>query len=157
MKCRYKHCLHPNIPVKKEEAIKVGSAYYHPDCYELKNTVAEIVDFFTKEVNPDVVHMILVKTINNICFPKGKQGVPAERLLFQLKYYIKHGGKLQYPAGMYYVLQDRNSFEAWRKYKAEKKVNGASFVIDDEQNSSKEGSVNIKKPKSFEDIIKERS
>lgn len=157
MKCRYKHCLHPNIPVSKEEGIAVGSAYYHPDCYELKNTVAEIIDFFSKEVNPDVVYMILVKTINNICFPKGKQGVPAERLLFQMKYYCRHGGKLQYPAGLYYVLQDRDSFDAWRKYKAEKKVNGASFDVSDEQNESRKISIKIKKPKSFEDILNGRS
>ena len=157
MKCRYKHCLHPNIPVKKEEAVQVGSSYYHPDCYELKNTVAEIVDFFTKEINPDVVHMILVKTINNICFPKDKPGIPPERLLFQLKYHQRHGGKIQYPAGLYYVLQDRPSYEAWRRYKAEKKVGATDFSVSDEQNESKKGTVTIKKPKSFEDILKGRS
>lgn len=157
MNCKYKHCLHPGIPVEKEEAIKVGSTYYHPDCYELKNTVAEIIDYFSKEINPDVVYMLLVRTINNICFPKNKAGVPAERLLFQLKYYKNHGGRIQYPGGLYYVLQDRGSFEAWREYKAKKKLKDVNFTVSDEQNSSKEGSVKINKIKSFEDIIKERS
>lgn len=157
--CKYKHCLHPdNKPFPKIDAVKVGSVFYHKDCYELKNTIAEIIDYFTKEVNPDVVHMILVKTINNIVFPKGKPGVPAERLLFQLKYRNTHGGKgkIHYPAGLYYVLQDRESFEAYRKYKAEKalKNEDTSFKIGDAQNGKEpERKIRLPKQKSFEDII----
>lgn len=157
MKCRYKHCLHPNVPVTKEEAIQVGQSYYHPDCYELKNTVAGIVDYFSKEINPDVIYTVLVRTINNICFPIKGEGVSPERLLFQLKYYQSHGGKIHYPGGLYYVLQDRKSFDAWNRYKAEESIKGIKFNVSDEQNMSREGTFNIKKPMSFEDIIKERS
>ena len=155
--CKYRHCLHGDSKkLLKSEAVKVGSAYYHPDCYETKQTIAEIIDYFTKEINPDVIHMILMKTINNIVFPNGKHGVPAERLLFQLKYYCTHGHKIQYPAGLYYALQNREAFEAYKKYKAQQalKKRDPSFRIDDEQNKSKEGVVRFKKPKGFEDIVK---
>lgn len=155
--CKYRHCLHgENKRLLKSEAVRVGNSYYHPDCYDTKQTVAEIIDYFTKEINPDVVYMVLMKTINNIVFPKDRPGVSAERLLFQLKYYCTHGYKIKYPGGIYYAIQNRDAFEAYKKYKAQQamKIKNPSFKIDDEQNKSKEGVVLFKKPKGFEDIVK---
>lgn len=155
--CKFSHCLHPDSgEFLKTDAVRVGNQYYHKDCYELKETIAEIVDYFSKEINPDVVFTVLRKTINTIVFPKNKTGIPADRLLFQLKYNHTHGGKIQYPGGLYYVVQDRESFEAWKKHEAEKAVSKMDFQIGDEQNESKEGSVKIKKQKSFEDILEGR-
>ena len=155
--CKFKHCLHgEGSQLKKTEAVRVGSSYYHKDCYETKQIISEIIDYFTKEINPDVVHMVLRKTINNILFPKGKHGISAERLLFQLKYYCTHGHKIQYPAGIYYAVQNREAFEAYKKYKAEQSLRekNPSFRIGDDQNKSKEGTVRVKKIKSFEDILR---
>ena len=156
--CRYKHCSHSSNKLLKSEAVRVGSCYYHKDCYETKKAIADIIDYFVKEVNPDVVYPVLVRTINNICFPKDNNGIPAERLLFQIKHYCTHGHNLRYPGGLYYVLQDRDSFEAYKKYKAEQalKEKDLSFRVSDEQNRSREGHVTIKKQKSFEDILKVR-
>ena len=155
--CRYKHCLCPdNNPFPKIEAVRVGNVFYHKDCYELKETISKIIDYFTKEINPDVVYPVLMRTIDNIVFPKNKPGIPAERLLFQMKYNHKHGGKIQYPGGLYYILQDRASFEAYRKYKAEKalKNEDTSFKIGDAQNGKEpERKIRLPKQKSFEDIM----
>ena len=54
--CKYKHCLHAGEPLLKSEAVKIGrSSYYHPDCYETKAKIEEIIDYFGKEINPDVI------------------------------------------------------------------------------------------------------
>ena len=38
-----------------------------------------------RNLNPDVVYPVLMKTIDNIVFPKDKKGISPERLLFQVR------------------------------------------------------------------------
>ena len=152
--CRFKHCLHKGEPVLKSEAVRVGSStYYHPDCYETKNKIAELIDYFSKNINPNVVFAELNRQIYDILFPKDRPGVPIDQLLFQVKYYVGHGGGIRYPGGMRYALQDRDAYAAYQKYRARKTLEGTSFDIDDNQNQSAEGSYRIRKQKSFEDIL----
>ena len=157
--CRYKHCLCPeNNPFPRIEAVRVGNVFYHKDCYELKETVSKIIDYFVKEINSDVVYPVLMRTIDNILFPKDKPGIPAERLLFQMKHYHKRGGNIRYPGGLYYAIQDRQSFDAYKKYKAEKKLRNQSmsFKIDDDRKVREyDYKIRIKKQPSFEDILHE--
>lgn len=154
--CRYKHCLHDDRKLLKSESVKVGSQYYHKDCYKAKCQIEELIDYFVKELNPDVIYPVLVKTIDNICYPKKKKGISPDRLLFQVKYHCSHGHKIQYPPGLYYAIQDREAYEAYLEHKARRIVK----AIVTEENSEPEDlaqsqmkKVRIQKQKGFEDIL----
>lgn len=153
--CQYKHCLHEeDKELLKTDAVQVGKRYYHRDCYEVKGQIEELIDYFAKKLNPNVVFTVLMRTIDNIVFPKNKEGIPAERLLFQVKYFCTHGHKIQYPGGLYYALQDRESYEAYKRWKASREVGDADFSIEDDRNGVDEGRrVTIRKQRGFEDIL----
>ena len=153
-KCRYSHCLHDDRTLLKSEAVRVGNQYYHKDCYEEIKTIREIVDYFAKECNPDVVLPALRKAINNIVHPKDKPGISPERLLFQVKHFCTHGHMIRHPGGLYYAIQDRASYEAYEEYKAKQRVGNYDFnTVEEDLDLSQSRKVRIKKQKSFEDIL----
>lgn len=130
VRCRYPKCskLHESNELLKSEAYSPGTGrYYHPDCYHTMQTVNEIRDLFYKEINPMMTGQqigMLVSTINNIVFGKH---VDVDYLKFVVKYFINNKpGALKYPAGLHYVIQDKDAASAWereknRKYKEELK------------------------------------
>lgn len=112
--CKYSHCLHSNREIEKENAVRVGNAYYHSDCFKTKEDIKEIVNLFKKHINPNPVYAQLQSVIKNIIFTKGIQ---SEFLLFGLRYYIEHKIPLHYPQGLYYVIQNKDVANAYNKSK----------------------------------------
>lgn len=112
MKCRYAHCKHENKDIPKGEEVKNGTGYWHKDCLKESMDIREIVSVFQQEINPNVVIAQLRRTINDIVYNKG---YGADFLLFGLNYYVLHGITLNYPAGLYYVLQNKDVQKEWKK------------------------------------------
>lgn len=112
--CKYSYCLHSNKEIEKENAVRVGNAYYHSDCFKTKEDIKEIVNLFKKHINPNPVYAQLQSVIKNIIFTKGIQ---SEFLLFGLRYYIEHKIPLHYPQGLYYVIQNKDVANAYNKFK----------------------------------------
>ena len=113
-KCRYSHCKHEGTPVD-ETGVRIGSVYYHKDCYEEKEAVVAIIDFYVNNFDPDPIFTVLRKTINNIVY--GKKTDPAF-VLFALRYAKSNNIGIYNPAGIYYVLKNRNMLDAWKKHTA---------------------------------------
>ena len=112
--CKYSNCLHSNREIEKENAVRVGNADYHSDCFKTKEDIKEIVNLFKKHINPNPVYAQLQSVIKNIIFTKGIQ---SEFLLFGLRYYIEHKIPLRYPQGLYYVIQNKDVTNAYNKSK----------------------------------------
>lgn len=112
--CKYTNCLHDDKEIKKEEAVKSGSAYYHKDCLQTKDDIKEIIKLFKECINPNPVYAQLQSVIKNIIFIKGIQ---SDFLLFGLRYYIEHKIPLNYPQGLYYVIQNKDVANAYNKSK----------------------------------------
>ncbi len=160
-RCRYAHCIHQGDPLLKSKAVKVGSTFYHPECYKEMETIKEIIDYFAKHINRDVVFSQLQKVIDNICFPKkidgAKIGVSPERLLFQLKYCVMEGWNIKYPGALYYVVQNREAHDAYIRATAGK----IKQIMKDNQTQeeskpedlNEEKTYHFRKQKSFEDIL----
>lgn len=140
--CRYPKCsmLHESTELNKNEAVQGGSknSYYHPDCYHTLKTVNEIRDLFCKEVDPAITGKQisqLVSIVNNMIFSKN---VDVDMILFALKYFIRNKpGKLRYPGGIAYIVQDKDVVWAWnkekeRKVKEEIKSKAESVLVNDE-------------------------
>lgn len=112
MKCDYKNCSEP----LDDEIIKVKGRNYHKSCYQTKNDILEIRDLFAENINKNVVFSSLMSVINNIIF---RRGVTSDYLKFALNYYIQNKIPLNYPQGLYYVVQNKDVKTAYEKSKAE--------------------------------------
>ena len=123
--CRYPKCskLHETTELKREDAIEGGSkgTYYHPDCYHIMQTVNQIKNIYYHEVNPTSTGKQigqLVSITNNMVFDKK---IDVDLILFAVKYFVKYKpGKLRYPGGIAYIIQDKDVVSAWEKEKRQK-------------------------------------
>lgn len=121
IRCRYPKCskLHESVELQKEDAVKGGNGfYYHPDCYHTMQTINKIRDTFITKVDPTLTGKQigqLVSIVNNMVFGKN---IDVDMILFSLQYFIKYKpGKLHYPGGIAYIVQDRDVISAWEKEK----------------------------------------
>ena len=152
-KCRYNHCLHENQRVLASEAIKDGSRYFHKDCYKTKKDIDTVANLFKEKVNPNVVFSVLRSVVNNIVF---KKGVESGLLLFGLNYYISNKINLNYPQGLYYVIQNKNVIRGYEEKKnREYLIQQKKKAQDMKNNEEIESSFTYKpsKQKSFADIL----
>ena len=145
--CKYSHCLHNNREIEKEKAVRVGNAYYHSDCLKTKEDIKEIVDLFKTHINPNPVYSQLQSVIKNIIFVKGVQ---SDFLLFGLRYYIEHKIPLNYPQGLYYVIQNKDVANAYNKTKT-KEIKKSVEITEQAETQFKFVPT---KNKGFADIIK---
>lgn len=153
-KCRYNHCKHETKDVPASEAVKDGNRYFHKDCYKTKEEINKIIELFAEYINPNVVFAVLRKVVNNIVF---NRGVDSELLLFGLNYYIANKITLNYPQGLYYVVQNKNVIKGYKEkknkeYLIEQKKNLQKVEDDTEMVSSFTYKPN--KQKSFADILR---
>ena len=112
--CKYSYCLHENKEIDKENAVKVGNAYYHSDCFRTKEDIKTIIRLFKEHINPNPVYTQLQSVVKNIIFTKK---ISSDFLLFGLRYYIEHKLPLNYPQGLYYVIQNKDVTNAYNKTK----------------------------------------
>lgn len=129
MKCKYAHCKHETKDIPKGQEIKNGTGYWHEDCLKESLAIREVIDIFTKDINSNVVMPQLRRTINNIVYDKG---IEAEFLLFGLKYYVSHKIPLNYPGGLYYVLQNKDVQKEWDRVQTRNIKK--EFVIEEDNN-----------------------
>ena len=116
--CKYQNCckIHETTELLKENAVQDGRYYFHPDCYHTMKTVNEIKDLFYRNINPLMTKKqiaMLVSTVYKIIFDKQ---VDVDFLKFALQFFIKEKpGKLHQPFGLYYIIQDRDVTNAWKR------------------------------------------
>ena len=145
--CKYSHCLHDNREIEKRKAIRVGNSYYHSDCFKTKEDIKEIVNLFKAHINANPVYAQLQSVINNIIFVKKVQ---SDFLLFGLRYYIEHKIPLNYPQGLYYVIQNKDVANAYNKTKT-KEIKKSIEITEQTETEFKFVPT---KNKGFSDIIK---
>lgn len=126
-------------------------------------TVNKIRDLFLEKIDPTLTKSqigMLVSTIHNIIFEKK---VDVDYLEFAIKYFIHNKpGALKHPAGLHYIIQDRDASAAWERLRKQKireeiKEQRKNILITDEFIlDSPESSFTFKpqKPRSFEDILR---
>ena len=149
VKCRYGKCKHESKDIEKSEAVKSGNSYYHADCLKDKENRKEIIDLFSKHINSNVIYSQLQTVIKNIVDDRGNDSA---FLLFGLKYYINHKIPLNYPQGLYYVIQNKDVIAEYNKMKEKKVIAKENFVIS-ENVDEVEFSYKPTKTKGFADIL----
>lgn len=150
VKCRFTGCKHETKEVRREDAVKIGTQYYHKDCYQTKLDIEETMTLFIQNVNPNVVVPQLRKVINTIVYEKG---IESAVLLFGVKYYITHKINLNYPGGLYYVIQNKEMLKEYDRLYRKKEVKAASEIRNEESTPEVTFTHRATKVKSFADIL----
>lgn len=152
VKCAYKHCRYEDKNVLQKDSIKIKTRYYHKECYEDIKNIDEIIRLFKEYVNPNVVYTVLRKVVNTIVYDKK---IESEFLLFGLKYYIKNKIPLNYPQGLYYVIQNKNVSKCFEEKKVAKiKRNFQDYEYVGEEAGEQEFNFKSQHRIGFGDIIK---
>lgn len=110
MICKYKNCIFGNTEIPEGTEVLVGKQWCHPECAKIRENITSIIDLFTKYMNEDVIYAQLVKTINTMIFVKG---IDSEMIEYGLRYYIHKKKKINYPGGLYYMIQDKEVQNYW--------------------------------------------
>ena len=126
-KCAFNHCAHPDCKVSQEEAVKVGSRYWHRDCYEISELVKQIRDSYYENISSTAVGSFLMKVINDIVYgkkmenkkvSKSQSNLEAARYLeFAIDYAIKHEIPITHIPGLYYLIDNTKIKKAYEKEK----------------------------------------
>jgi hypothetical protein len=147
--CRFKNCIYDDKKLDKSEAIKVGNNYYHKECNEIKENIRLIVDLFTKHINSNVIYSVLMRVINEIVFTKK---IDSKFLLFGLKYYIQNKIPLNYPQGLYYVIQNKDVKNTYDKHLTKQQIKENKVTLTDEKDEI-QFDFKSTKTKGFGDIL----
>lgn len=110
MKCRYGHCKHDSKDIPDGEAVHVGNAYYHQDCYREKQSIDDIIAVWCERVDDKPIYGELRGVINNLIF---KTGYPAEKVLWYLRWATTHGIGIKHPPGLYWLMKNEKIAKAW--------------------------------------------
>jgi len=132
VKCRYAHCKHDGEKIRRDEAIKVGAAYYHPDCYAEKEKLHEIEKYYIEHFDMSPIMSMLRKTINNIIFTKK---MDPDYVIYAMKYAKTNHIPVRNPAGLYYITKDWKIETEWEKHlekKNQAKVAKMEFKVEDD-------------------------
>ena len=92
-----------------------------------KGRYKKIIDLFKNHINPNPVYSTLQSVIKNIVFTKE---LGSDFLLFGLQYYIDHKLPLNYPQGLYYVIQNKQVLNAYNKSKVKNIKNNIEIKED---------------------------
>lgn len=107
--CGYSHCKHGGVvDTQSDEYIEDNGKFYHMDCYSEKRAFSEIIDFWYREIDEDVVFNQLQRVLQELIY---KRGLEAEYVLYAIK---KKAQFLNYPSGIYYAVGDKRLKANWR-------------------------------------------
>lgn len=115
MKCAYSRCFCEEKSLDDEDVVIINNKRFHSQCYSVREDINQIKILFHDHINENVVWTQLINVINTIIFEKG---CTAGFLLFGLKYYIEHKIPLNYPAGLFYVVQNKDVKREWDRLQA---------------------------------------
>ena len=107
--CGYSHCKHGGVvDTQSDGYIEDNGKFYHMDCYSEKRAFSEIIDFWYREIDEDVVFNQLQRVLQELIY---KRGLEAEYVLYAIK---KKAQFLNYPSGIYYAVGDKRLKANWR-------------------------------------------
>ena len=114
-KCRYKHCQHESYEISQDEAVRIGTRYFHKDCAETYQNIEEIKRLYYEKISNTVVMAQLVKAVNSVVFDKH---VDSAFVLFALKYAINTKHQIKSPYTLHYLVDNYKIKDAWEKKKS---------------------------------------
>lgn len=131
MKCRYNYCKNGNT-VEKEDAIKIGSAYYCKECYQEKEDKVKISNII-HEILPCEVKQNVNKCI---CDWIHKKSFNVNYVMYTLDYIKKNKCSLKSVYGVIYYLNNEkvlSEYENKNMMEKYRKMSQSTFECDDQE------------------------
>ncbi len=118
MKCRYSRCIFGGGDIEPGKEVEVSKGrYMHSECARYNATIKEIVRLYSESIDRTVVFSELQNVINKIVFDKK---VDPDFLLFAIKKAILNKTKIRAPYGLYYLVNDKDMIDTWKRKKVQK-------------------------------------
>ena len=121
VKCRYAHCRHPDDMRPPDQMVKdpsaKGTMYYHAECLEEKNKIAEIRYYYKTNIDFHVGMAFLNKMINEAVI---ERNIPPDDILFALKFYKRTGRTINSPASLLFITKSKAVLKEKEKIIGEK-------------------------------------
>lgn len=137
--CKYPYCKEIEELCDANHII-IGKKEYHSVCAKKMKAKEEIKKLYAERVSSTVVFSQLQKIIHNIVDIKD---VSPEYFYFALRYAINHQITINYPASLYYIIDNSDIKTAYKKF-TQKKLNKE---VKSEPIESKEITFTIDPPK----------
>jgi hypothetical protein len=118
VKCGYKHCK-CSTELLKDNAIKIGSRYFHPECSVEKNNKEQILNLYKKYYHSTESEMMINKVINQLVNDKNLE---SEYLVFALCKAIKNKTPLKNIFGLHYVVNNNEYIAEYKSMKIKEEV-----------------------------------
>ena len=134
LKCDYSKCLHDNREIKGSDGyyVETDSSIYHKDCFCVKTNADSVKKMFLNYVRGNTTQSQLERIIDEIIFQEGKNPIEQSKFLnFALTMYISQRKPLRYPAGLRYVIKNKDIIEAWENKKNRFVVGDDEIIIDE--------------------------
>ena len=147
-KCKYSHCKHDTnvIDIEKDDYVEENNKYYHSDCKHEKDVRSEIIDYWYKNIDADVIFNQFVRILDRLLY---SEHLDCDYVLFALKKKAKY---LKHPPGLVYAVKDKEVKKEWDFKKKLEEFNKAKIeVIKNEEPSFTYNDNNSKKK--FGDIF----
>jgi len=157
--CSYGKCQHSskkmNVNADNVYYDKNSKRYYHKDCWKIKQDIILIQNIWREKVSKSVVNTALNRVLNKLIF---ENDCDPEFIIFALEDAIKRKA-INYPAGLYYLVDDKRLIQAWNKKVATEKMKklGTDFSLSTEDkreaNMGSTFKANREKPSWFNSIL----
>ena len=155
VKCRFTKCscFHDAKEINKAEAVRADNGYYyHPDCFCFKNNVDKIHKYFIENIDQTMTwkqKSALYTIIYDITLNKG---IDVEYLYYAIWYMnIYKKGKLKHMGGLYYILDNKDILESWKRLQNASRPKQKVEILDEEDDAFE---YVTRKPLGFEDILR---
>ena len=157
--CRYNKCQHGDkrLDINSDDTYydKNSDFYYHKDCWKTKQDITLIQNIWRERVSKSVVNTALNRVLNKLIF---ETGYDSGFIIFALEDAISRKA-INYPAGLYYVVDDKKLMQTWNKKVATEKVKKMrtdfSLTIEDKKEANMESTFKANKEKvsGFDSIL----
>lgn len=147
LRCAYKYCRHQTHEIKSGTEVERAGKIYHADCLHEMEVIEQIIDYFYRNVNQNVVFWQLRKVLNRLIY---QEGFEADYILFALRYHVSHRKPLTYPAGLAYVVQNKVIAAEYQRHMEHIQKKSVSLTGPSQEQSFSHAVV---KPKSIESIF----
>ncbi len=108
-RCKYSHCKHSTdvIDLENDEYVEENGRFFHADCKHEKDTRAEIIDYWYRNIDEDVIFNQLSKILDRLLY---SEKIDCDYILFALK---KKAKFLNHPPGLVYAVKDKELKKEW--------------------------------------------
>ena len=102
-KCAYKHCVHPDELIPKEEVVQIGTRRYHKDCAYIRDSIERSKRIIFDVILPRADYVETIGVLNVLIFNKK---FSPDFIEFMLMWLALRGAKIKSVYSLHYTVNN---------------------------------------------------